>query len=289
MQQGHDGGNHHGNTHTHSHGHGHGHDADHWNEKTVQDYLDRPGIYEAAQVSHDSVVWALTDAGVDSASLSTLNLLEVGCGPGTVTPLYLETFASVHAIDTSPNMLKMFASRMDPESGQGASPHTDKLSYSLHSLSPSSPGAFSAQTPQLSPTHSEPERARPPKHAKFDVIVANLVFHHVDEPDPFMRGLTGLLAPGGWVVFTELGVAEEKCEDGQMKEYERLMREGQKTKDGSVNAPFHFIPTKTPAELVEMFESHGLTKAHAQQRGLLPVFGTDKPGVPCVVARGCKL
>ena len=60
----------------------------------------------------------------------------------------------------------------------------------------------------LSPTEAEPERKLAPPRAKFDVAVANMVIHHVDDMAGFMQGLVGLLSPGGWVVFTEFGKKE---------------------------------------------------------------------------------
>lgn len=52
-----------------------------------------------------------------------------------------------------------------------------------------------------------------PPSSGFDVAVANLVIHHIDDLDPFFRGLKGLIRPGGWVVITEFGLEEREDED----------------------------------------------------------------------------
>lgn len=49
-----------------------------------------------------------------------------------------------------------------------------------------------------------------PPRKEFDVAVVNLVLHHIDDTSSFLKGSTGLLKPGGWVVITEFAV-----EDGE--------------------------------------------------------------------------
>jgi SAM-dependent methyltransferase len=80
------------------------------------------------------------------------------------------------------------------------------LSHSLHFLSPSSPADFT--TPLFSPIPSEPERKLVPPCREFDLAIANLVAHHVDDLDGWMDGAVGLLRKGGWLVLTEFGKEE---------------------------------------------------------------------------------
>ena len=82
------------------------------------------------------------------------------------------------------------------------------ITHAMHFLSPSSPAEFSALSPMFSPTPEYAERKLPPPRSRFDVAIANLVVHHVDDLDGFMRGVVGSLAEGGWVVFTEFGKVE---------------------------------------------------------------------------------
>jgi SAM-dependent methyltransferase len=80
------------------------------------------------------------------------------------------------------------------------------ITHSLHFLSPSSATEF--QSPLLSPLPAEQERRLTPPRAHFDVAIANLVLHHVDDWAGMMRGLQDLLSPGGWFVGTEFGKEE---------------------------------------------------------------------------------
>jgi len=96
--------------HAHSHGHGqhhHGHNYQHGEHNAHthssgnttdqwvgKDYLNQPGLYvspcpdlsilidsrELAKTNHDTTVRALESAGISQEKISSLNLLEVGCG-----------------------------------------------------------------------------------------------------------------------------------------------------------------------------------------------------------------
>jgi len=80
--------------------------------------------------------------------------------------------------------------------------------YSLHAISPDSPKVFDERQPLPSPTTSDENRSLVPPRTRFDVLVANLVVHHVDDLDGFFAGVVGLVKPGGWVVITEFGLEE---------------------------------------------------------------------------------
>jgi len=76
------------------------------------------------------------------------------------------------------------------------------VTYSLHTLSSSSPDEF-AKGNMKSPIEDEPERVVSLPRSKFDAAAVILVLHHVDDMEGFMKGLTGLVEDGGWVVLTE--------------------------------------------------------------------------------------
>ena len=86
------------------------------------------------------------------------------------------------------------------------------MTHSLHALSPDSPAEFAALTPMYSPTEAEQERKLPPPRQKFDLAVANMVVHHVDDIDSFGKGLVGLVESGGWVLITEFGKVEGEAD-----------------------------------------------------------------------------
>ncbi|OCF35930.1 hypothetical protein I317_00450 [Kwoniella heveanensis CBS 569] len=291
----------HGHGHSHSHDHGDGHDA--W---SGEDYMLRPGVQETAQVTHDTIVYALSSAGLSQEEIGAMNVLEVGCGPGAVTSLLLNTFTSVHALDTSPSMLTTLYTRLI-----APHPQRTKLSYSLHALSPSSPELFKSGTPLRFPTPADPSRVLAPPRARFDLVVVNLVLHHVDEVEPFMRGAVGLLENGGWLVITEFAPNEMRdrlkhlgvdqghahghghghghvAHSSEKDDGNEAETQGKTNEHGSVNSPGHFHSSFTISALTQLLSEAGLADVHGERRGELPVFGPDQPPVGCLIAKGRK-
>jgi hypothetical protein len=105
----------HGHVHGHEHQHGHSHQHQHGEHKAHshssgkttdqwvgKDYLNYPGLYvspspasftltisrELAKTNHDTTIQALVSAGIPKDTISTLSLLEVGCGE-LLNPVYL--------------------------------------------------------------------------------------------------------------------------------------------------------------------------------------------------------
>ncbi|OCF56246.1 hypothetical protein L486_06187 [Kwoniella mangroviensis CBS 10435] len=272
---------HHDHVHSpRSHGHGHGHEHthhlhpqgehDHWAE---DDYLGRPGVFEVAEITYESILNSLVSAGIKDDIYKTWDVLEIGCGPGTVTKHLLSTFSTIHSIDVSPSMLlnlsKYLPSDLHPT-----------LSYSLHNLSPNSPQQFKGKLPLRSPTVENPQRELSPPREKFDLAVSSYVLHHVDDLHSFMLGAIGLVKEGGWLVFAEMGLIPDGNGDGQLNP----------TKHDSFNAPEHHRPSFTIDSLTRLFESYGLTDVYAEQRGELPIFGTEegKMRIPGLIVRGRK-
>lgn len=124
-----------------------------------------------------------------------MNLLEIGCGPGLVTAELAPLFATVHAIDTSDNMLKTFATQPAAQ--------RENVTWAKHQLHSGSGDDFVRGNAVPSPTPEDPTRELKPPREKFDVAVANLVVHHVDNLDQFFKGLFSVLVPGGTVIITE--------------------------------------------------------------------------------------
>lgn len=156
-----------------------------------------PPRQETAALNAENIVFALARAGVDAATLPSLSLLEVGCGPGVVTAHLVDKFGSVHSIDTSPRMLTKFAETYADKETEG------KVSWALHQLDSKSGDAFMRGTPMPSPTPQDAGRQVRPPRERFDVAVAVLVVHHVDDLESFFKGVFSVLEPGGKVVITE--------------------------------------------------------------------------------------
>ena len=129
-----------------------------------------------------------------------------------MTSHYANSFRSVHSIDTSPSMLQTLSKYVT----------NHNVTHALHAISPASAQQFRSGEAMRSPTSSEPERTLAPPRDVFDVAVANLVLHHIDDTRSFLAGVVGLLKPGGWFVITEFGLRE----DGELTDLERQMRDG---------------------------------------------------------------
>jgi hypothetical protein len=122
-------------------------------------------------------------------------------GGGAVTPHLSHLFSTVHSIDVSPSLLSSLPQHLPGD--------CTNVTYSLHTLTPSSSGEFQGRSPQPSPTPSEPERRIVPPRARWDAGVVAMVMHHVDDVAGFMEGLVGVLEVGGWVVVIEVLFPEE--------------------------------------------------------------------------------
>ena len=119
-----------------------------------------------------------------------------------MTPHLARLFSSVHAIDTSEGMLKSLHKHLPGD--------LTNISYSYHTLGPSSEETFRSNAPQRSPTCDDPTRESVPPHASFDIAVTNMVLHHVDDIPSFMDGVKGVVKPRGWFVVTEMGSEENQ-------------------------------------------------------------------------------
>lgn len=157
-------------------------------------YLNKPGVRESAEINARTIKAALIAAGVPESSFPTLDVLEVGAGVGTVTRhLSAQGFHSLHAIEPSRSMISVL-------SGQVAGL---PVTWAMHAFGPGSAAQFDAGEPMPSPIEGDAERTLAPPRKRFDVAVATLVAHHVDELGPFFQGVRSVLKPGGLFVLIE--------------------------------------------------------------------------------------
>lgn len=154
---------------------------------------------EASEANTRNVLAGLRAAGIPAERLGSLDVLEIGSGPGAVTRHLLPLFRSVHSIDTSPSMLRTLSRQ--------AFPHSDRLSWSLHALGPDSAAAFAGPLP--SPRNGADAAPTTPPRAQFDAAVSTLTVHHVDDIAAFLAGACALLRPGGVLVICEFTTDED--------------------------------------------------------------------------------
>lgn len=156
-------------------------------------YLNKPGVKEAAEINGRTIKRALVAAGIPESSFSSLDVLEVGAGVGTVTR-HLTGFRSVHAIEPSRSMISVLSKQVQGLGG---------VTWAMHEFGPTSAAQFDRDEPMPSPVESEPDRMLAPPRKRFDVAVATLVAHHVGTLKPFFEGVRSVLKPGGLFVLIE--------------------------------------------------------------------------------------
>lgn len=288
---------------SHSHGHGnhqhtegahhdhahaaHGHSDDHWDGEA---YLSRPGIKETAAINAENVATALKAAGYSPESFSKLEVLEVGCGPGLVTEHLAKTFGSVHAIETSASQLKTFAA-------QPVAKETN-VTWGLVTIRP----GVDMSNAVPSPTPEDGNRQKSAPRDKFDVAVANLVVHHVDDISRFLGGILSVLKPGGIVVITEFTLAEngrDVVAEYRAKVGSQIQKEAEKVRywlrevltfqdvGNSVNAPNHLHHTFTVESLSKQLDVAGFVDIAGARCKPVPVFPDAAP-VPLLYIYGFK-
>lgn len=140
------------------------------------------------------------DIGAGKSVVETDSLTKCLLGTGQVTLALAPVFNSIHAIDTSPSMLKRLAARF-PDNGN--------VTYSLLSLSLHAIDLLRSGASLPAPTDEDETRQRVPPRTTFDIVYGSLMLHHVEDLESFFAGLQELVKPGGWVIFSEFGSAEE--------------------------------------------------------------------------------
>jgi ubiquinone/menaquinone biosynthesis C-methylase UbiE len=132
-------------------------------------------LQELGELLQHSTRQALQEAGIAEG----MNVLDIGCGPGSVTFLAAELVGragSVTGVDRDPAML--------------ATARADALSSRQSNVS-----FIRADLAELS--------AEGWLEAGFDAIVGRLILLHLDDPVAVLRRLMPHLHPGGVVVFSE--------------------------------------------------------------------------------------
>lgn len=208
-------------------------------------------------------------------------------GAGAVTQLYAKSFNSVHAIDVSPSMLATFSSELP------ASEYPN-VTHSLHTLSATSGTEFQSGKPVKSPTKAETEREIGLPRTQWDVALINLVLHHVDDIEGFMKGLKDLVRPGGWVVFTEFtNLHQHRKVSPDLSHpsisYVATLTQSKETAEGSVNAPHHYHQEFTQESITALLGHCGFGDVHTEVRGKMSIpREANFFDVDCLIARARK-
>lgn len=244
------------------------------------EYLNRPGQLESAEINARNLNAALVASGIPASSFGDLAVIEVGAGVGTVTR-HLTSFGSVHAVEPSLNMLSVLA-RLTAD--------LPNVTFSAHALTPASAEAFAKGELMPSPTAEEPERKLAPPRARFDVAVSTLVAHHVDDLESYFQGVRGILVEGGTFFILEFAHGP----DGEDLSVKYHIEE--KPKMSAVDDDAHHIvgeefrATWTPEHLKGLFDKYGFTDCGVLETEPIPAFGDKdgRPRIPTKVVWGRK-
>lgn len=239
------------------------------------EYLNRPGVLESAEVNGRNIVAGVKAAGI--TDLSKVNALEIGAGVGTVTRHL--PFGSIYAIEPSLSMIGELSNQVAD---------LKNVQYSMHNLSPESPGQLEAGVPQPSPTKEDPSRVLPPPRARFDVAVSTLVAHHVDEFATFFPGVLGVLEPGGLLVVVEFAHSDDG-EDLSLKYH--LEKEADMegvTGDDKILVGKQFRTTWKPEDFEALLKRYGFVDVKTIKGEPVPAFGGQPVPTQVTIARRPK-
>lgn len=125
----------------------------------------------------------------NKSNIAELNILEIGCGTGTLTEILVTEWpsASITALDIAPAMIKLAEQRVlsDEANFNGIRKNTsDRLRFLHADVEMWAPDA---------PTSS------------FDLIVSNACFQWLSNPKQTLGHLRRMLRPGGSLIFTTFG------------------------------------------------------------------------------------
>jgi SAM-dependent methyltransferase len=152
---------------------------------TITEFLmEKPLVYRLWQGTHESQKWDQIAKHSDLRSVR--RVLDVGCGPGTNTPIFKD--ADYTGIDINP----------------------DYISYARKKYGRNHVVADVTQY-------------RVPVSEKFDFILVNSFLHHIDTPSvrSILSHLRELLAPGGFVHMVEVVIPNEKSLPRLMAQLDR--------------------------------------------------------------------
>jgi malonyl-CoA O-methyltransferase len=121
--------------------------------------------------------------------IETSNILEIGCGTGTLTEILVNEWskASITALDIAPGMIKVAEQR-------------------VRSIAANHSAISNNQPDRLSFIHADVERwSTDAQEASFDLVVSSACFQWLKNPKQTLRHLRQMLRPGGLLVFTTFG------------------------------------------------------------------------------------
>ncbi|BEI81561.1 hypothetical protein CcaverHIS002_0207210 [Cutaneotrichosporon cavernicola] len=248
---------------------------DRWNG---DEYLNRPGHLESAEVNARNIHTAIAASGIPASTFRDLNLLEVGAGVGTVTR-HLADFGSVHALEPSGNMIRVL-SRLVAD--------LPNVTFAQHALGPDSASMFTRGQAMPSPIIDDPDRELSPPRARWDVAVSTLVAHHVDDLESYFRGVKSVLVEGGTFFVLEFAHAPDG-EDLSKRFHCEMDSSLVPVNDDNYHIKGNeFRETWTVEHTKDLFRKYGFVDIGSMETEPVPAFGRidGRTAVPTKVVWG---
>jgi SAM-dependent methyltransferase len=143
-----------------------------------------PDVQQATALAHKAYLSHLPDPG----TLSTYNILDLGCGTGLLSLALAPSVRSVTAVDASDGMIAALQSKL-------ASP--DNTVKNVR------PVCALLQDPDDARLAVDPVTGTAQPGRRFDLVVSHLVLHHIPDLPALFKTIHGCLWQGGKVMVTD--------------------------------------------------------------------------------------
>ncbi|KAK4125814.1 S-adenosyl-L-methionine-dependent methyltransferase [Parathielavia appendiculata] len=151
-----------------------------------------PDVQLATALAHKAYLAHLPPA----PTLSTYNVLDLGCGTGLLSLALAPSVLSVTAVDAAEGMIAALESKL-------ASPDTNNnnINNTPRNVLPVCALLQDPDDPRLATDPATGETV--PTGRRFDLVVSHLVLHHIPDLPALLKTIHGCLVPGGRVMVTD--------------------------------------------------------------------------------------
>ncbi|KAK1834289.1 S-adenosyl-L-methionine-dependent methyltransferase [Podospora conica] len=133
--------------------------------------------------------------------LSTLSVLEIGCGTGLLSLSLAPLVHDLTAVDAAEGMISVLSSKLSsPDPVRSLSADAPIAGTSITNVLPVAALLTSPDDPriQINPLTRQPTAGR-----RFDLVISHLVLHHVADLSALFATIIACLKPGGRVMVTD--------------------------------------------------------------------------------------